>query len=246
MKLSKNFELLHREDELDLFIPVDLTNPPRPAEPSPVLVKERIHEEIEKLVQRLFLHAGPTEVPRIVSFSSIENEKRSSWICAQAAKALAIQSNRSVCVVDANLGSPQLHLHFHAENVLGLADALLSKGLIRTFARPLAIAKLSLMPAGSATADLYADLERLRLRFRELREQFDYVLISTSSVSRENGAIVVGQRVDGMVLIVEANQVRRDVVLQAKQRLNDAKVQLLGAVLDRRTFPIPESLYRKL
>jgi Mrp family chromosome partitioning ATPase len=45
---------------------------------------------------------------------------------------------------------------------------------------------------------------------------------------------------------VEANHSRRDTVRHAKEQLEGAQVRLLGAVLDQRTFPIPEKLYRRL
>jgi Mrp family chromosome partitioning ATPase len=56
----------------------------------------------------------------------------------------------------------------------------------------------------------------------------------------------MGHLADGIVLIVEANHTKRESVRQAKKHLETAQVQLLGAVLDQRTFPIPEFLYRKL
>jgi Mrp family chromosome partitioning ATPase len=48
------------------------------------------------------------------------------------------------------------------------------------------------------------------------------------------------------VLIVEANRTRRETVRRLKEQLEAAQVRILGAVLDQRTFPIPEKLYRKL
>jgi Mrp family chromosome partitioning ATPase len=48
------------------------------------------------------------------------------------------------------------------------------------------------------------------------------------------------------VLIVEANRSRRETVRRAKGQLETAHVRILGAVLDQRTFPIPEKLYRWL
>jgi Mrp family chromosome partitioning ATPase len=47
-------------------------------------------------------------------------------------------------------------------------------------------------------------------------------------------------------LVVEANHNRRDTVRRAKEQMESAQVRLLGAVLDQRTFPIPEGLYRRL
>jgi Mrp family chromosome partitioning ATPase len=47
-------------------------------------------------------------------------------------------------------------------------------------------------------------------------------------------------------LVIEANSTRRETTRKAKESLEAANVRLLGAVLNKRTFPIPEVFYRKL
>ena len=243
--MSRNFELLQQAVKEDLLTPAGMPVPLRQAMPSPALTRELANEEITKLVQRLFLHRGQADGPRVVSFSGIARDDRSSCVCACAGESLAPQADTSVCVVDANFSSPQLHTYFGVGNQTGLVDALTSEGSIRRFATPLSSENLWLMPSGSAKGDLYTRVERCRARFAELREEFDYILISAPPLTRETEATLMGQLADGIVLIVEANQTRRESVRQAKERLETAQVQLLGAVLDQRTFPIPEFLYRK-
>jgi Mrp family chromosome partitioning ATPase len=51
---------------------------------------------------------------------------------------------------------------------------------------------------------------------------------------------------DGVVLVLEANSTRRVTAKKAKQALEAANVRILGTVLNNRTFPIPEGLYRRL
>jgi Mrp family chromosome partitioning ATPase len=245
--MSKNFELLLQVAKDDFFTPPGLPVllPKEAATPVPPPLQKRLPEdEITKLVQRLFLHANQGGVPRMVSFSGITNDERSSWICARAGEALAAQVDTSVCVVDANLWSPQLHVHLVAKNRSGLADALSTKLPIRSFA--VGSGNLWLIPAGSAKPDLQTHMERYRTRFDELRKEFNYILVSAPALTRETEATLIGKLTDGVVLIVEANQSRREVVRQAREHLERAQVRLLGSVLDQRTFPIPEFLYRKL
>ena len=239
--MSKNFELLQEAAKEKWFTPVG--TPLRQLTPSPTPKRGPAKEEIAELVQRLFFHGGH----KVVSFSGIECDDRSSWICARAGESLASQADTSVCLVDANFGSPQqLHTHLDAGNRTGLAAALTTEGPIRSFATPLSIGDLWLMPSGSAKGNLSRYAESCRTRFAELRQEFGYVLISAPPLTRETEATLMGQLADGVVLIVEANQTRRESVRKAKEHLESAQVQLLGAVLDQRTFPIPEFLYRKL
>jgi receptor protein-tyrosine kinase len=248
--MSRNFEILQQAAKGDLLIPAGMPPPLGQAMPAPVHakvhMKEITNEQIEKLVQRLFFHGGQLGGPRVVSFSGIERENRSSWICARVGESLASQADASVCIVDANPWSPQLHAHFNAGNRTGLAAALTARGPIRSYATPLSSGNLWLMPSGSIEGNLHAHADRCRARFAELREEFNYVLVSAPSLSRESEATLLGQLADGIVLILQANRTRRASVRQAKERLETAQVQILGAVLDQRTFPIPEFLYRKL
>jgi len=243
--MSRNFELLERVAKEGSLNRGGMPEILRPPIPFPAL-KGSAKEEIAKLVQRLFFRGGHDGGPKIVSFSGIACDDRSSWICARAAEYLASQADNPVCLVDANFRSPRLHTHYDVGNRTGWAAALTTDGPIRTFATPLPVKNLWLMPAGSAKPGLEANVGRCRARLTELREEFDHVLVSAPPLAHENEATLMGQLADGIVLIVEANQSRRDSIRQAKEQLEAAQVHLLGAVLDQRTFPIPEFLYRRL
>jgi Mrp family chromosome partitioning ATPase len=245
--MSKNFELLRRVAKDDFFnLPVELAPVLVKAPPAIPFKKEPPDAEITKLVQRLFSQTEKGSSPKVVSFSGIARDDRSSWICAQAGEALAQQAGTSVCVVEANLTSPQLHVHLSAANSIGMVEALTTEGHVRDFAIPLRGESLWLIPSGVVTPGFQPSMDRYRERVAELREEFDYTLISAPALSRETEATVIGQLADGIVLIVEANHSRRETVRRVKEQLESAHVQLLGAVLDQRTFPIPQKLYRRL
>ena len=87
---------------------------------------------------------------------------------------------------------------------------------------------------------------RLRARITELRGEFDQVLIDTPPIHSYGDAILLSQLTDGVVLVVGSNSTRREPTRIAKESFDAAKIPILGAVLNKRTFPIPEALYRKL
>ena len=88
--------------------------------------------------------------------------------------------------------------------------------------------------------------DRMRLRLVELRAAFDYILIDAAALNAANDAVVLGGLSDGVVLTLKANSSRRETARKAVQELQAANVRTLGAVLNQRTFPIPEGLYRRL
>jgi succinoglycan biosynthesis transport protein ExoP len=86
----------------------------------------------------------------------------------------------------------------------------------------------------------------MKRRFGELRKEFDYVLIDAPPLNMYSEGFALGQLADGLVLVLEANATRRETATKVAERLNATEVKILGAVLNKRTFPIPESLYRRL
>ena len=47
-------------------------------------------------------------------------------------------------------------------------------------------------------------------------------------------------------MVLEANSTRREAALRVAEGLRAKQVRVLGAVLNKRTFPIPDSLYHRL
>ncbi len=206
-----------------------------------------VREEEIKLVQRVFLAPGQT-APRMVVFCGVEGGNGCSWVCARASETLAAQVSGTVCVVDANLRSPSLHQYFGVDNSKGLAEAVLDSPPSRDYAQQLRGANLWVLPCGSPPSDPYALLasDGLQLRMKELRSVFDYVLIDAPPVNSYTDATLLGRLADGIVLVIEANWTRRETARKAKENLESANSRILALVLNKRTFPIPEVLYRKL
>lgn len=215
--------------------------------PSPVRdLGGAAQEEIIKLVRSVFVFPN-SHAPRVVSFSSVEGNG-SSEICLRAAENLAKDVSGSVCLVDASLHAPSLYKWLRVDRCPGLADALTSSGPIKDYAVWVGPGKLWLLPSGIPGPDvrgLFAS-DRLGLRIAELRAQFDFVLIDLPPVGSCADAVLLGRMTDGVILVLEANSTRRETARTVKETLESAKVRLLGAILNNRTFPIPDILYRRL
>jgi Mrp family chromosome partitioning ATPase len=161
---------------------------------------------------------------------------------------LAARAEGPVCVVDANFRTPSLHEYFGVENVNGLAEATVESGPIQNFAQQIPEPDLWLMPSGKAAAQLCFPTmaDGLRVRMEELRNTFRYVVIHSGPLRLETSAMLLSRWTDGVVLVLEANATRRDAARRVKEILDAAKVSVLGVVLNNRTFPIPDVLYRRL
>ena len=259
--MSKNFELMQQAGLDQSLRPVRVPDVPssprrRPGnrrhtnghtKGAPLDIEQFAREESLRLVQRIFLLQTQAP-PRAVVFAGIDHGNGCSEICASVAQTLASNVRGSICLLEANLRSPALPGLFGTTNHYGLTDALLQEGPIRSFAKPLRGDNLWLLSSGSLAPDSAKLLnsDRLKARFAELRKEFDFVLIDAPPLTRYADAVAFGQMTDGFVLILEANVTRREAALKVSENLRASGIQVLGAVLNKRTFPIPESLYHKL
>ena len=96
---------------------------------------------------------------------------------------------------------------------------------------------------GKAEAE---DVRRAETLIEDLRRDFTYIVIDSPPLGEYPDAALFARMSDGLVMVVEANDTRRDTARKAKEMLDAGGVSVLGAVLNKRTFPIPEALYRRL
>jgi capsular exopolysaccharide synthesis family protein len=253
--MSKNFELMQEAGiSLGSSIPevksaasvLDHTQKARSREKK-FNLDSVAREESLKLVQRVFL-SGKAGAPRVVVFCGVDPGSGCSRICAQTAEMLASHKLGSVCLVDANLRAPSLPDILGVTNHYGLSDALRERGAIRGFSKQVRLENLWLLSSGSLATESSAMVsgDGMKERISELRKEFEFVLIDAPPLNTYADGTALGQLADGVVLVLEANCTRREVASRAAENLRAAQIPILGAILNKRTYPIPEMLYRIL
>jgi Mrp family chromosome partitioning ATPase len=164
------------------------------------------------------------------------------------AEVLASQVSGSVCVVDANLRSPGLHREFEVQNHYGLTDALQVTEPVRRFVTSLSRPNLWLLSCGAEVEGMHTMLgsDRMRALLPERQREFDYVLIDAPPMESGDDSLSLSRNAEGIVLVLRAHSSRRETARKAVRDLETANVRVLGAVLNRRTFPVPDSIWKKL
>jgi len=81
---------------------------------------------------------------------------------------------------------------------------------------------------------------------QSMRENFDYVILDAPPVTLFSETRTLCKMFDGIILVLEFEQTRKQVALKAKQELEDAGGNLLGIVINRRKYYIPQWIYRRL
>jgi Mrp family chromosome partitioning ATPase len=248
LPVSKNYELLRETGkDLELFHAETPQANTLSAVPSHLNGGGRVREEVLRLIQRVFLTGAPG-APRLVVFTGVDYGNGCSWVCARAAEALAAHVDGTVCVVEANLNTQSLHRYFGVTKGGGAADAALKRGPIHNLAQSIRGTNLWLMPGQALCSDTGGSMspEHLKARFAELGSEFHYVLVDAPPAGENSESLVFGRLADGVVLVVEAHATRREAARKVKENLEAANVRLLGAVLNKRRFPIPEAIYSRI
>lgn len=255
--MSRNFELLQRAEPENGGLPVSeirqhLAVKSEAAKKEKARVRtsagldEMAREEVAKLVQTVF---RPQDGPRrSVLFAGINSGSGCTWICSRIAAVLATSVSESVCIVDANFRTPSRQGLLGASGSHGLADALRTQRPVREFVKQLEPKNLWLLPCGcgpEASVSLLTS-DKMSGLVEELRKEFGYVVMDLPPLSTYADGISLGHLADGLALVLEANVTRREVALQVADRLRSMKIKVLGAVLNKRTFPIPESVYHRI
>lgn len=246
--MSKHFELMQQlERERSAGDERFSTQTPEARSRSAAAEGQWASDEALRLVQQVFLLQAQ-EPPRVVVFAGIDHGNGCSQMAASVAETLARNSSKSVCLVEGNFRSPALPSMFRTTNHHGLTDSLLRPGPIQSFAKEIEPDKLWLLSSGTLAADSASLLASAHLgeRFKELRAAFDFVIVDAPPLTKYSDAIVLGQQADGLIVVLEANATRREAASVAIANVRSANVPILAAVLNKRTFPIPQKLYNLL
>jgi capsular exopolysaccharide synthesis family protein len=247
--MSRHFELLQQiEKDNQVIAEADAVRSARIDGLKDVARPARIGgDETLRLVQQIFL--VQTEAPpRLVVFAGIDHGNGCSRICLSTAGTLAHNSRARVCLVEANFRSPGLPGLLGMTNHFGLTEALMNPEPIASFTKNAHRENLSLLSSGTLAGDsanLLAS-ENLRARLGELRKNFDFVIVDAPPLTRYSDAIVLGQLADGVILVIEADCTRKEAAAAVAENLRSTRIPILAAVLNKRTFPIPQRIYQWL
>jgi Mrp family chromosome partitioning ATPase len=80
----------------------------------------------------------------------------------------------------------------------------------------------------------------------ELKQKFDLLLIDASPVDISPDSISIARHTDGVVLVIEAERTRWQVIEHLRNKVVRNGGKVLGIILNKRKYHIPESIYRRL
>jgi len=77
------------------------------------------------------------------------------------------------------------------------------------------------------------DGERFRALLKEVKEEYDFVIIDTPSMAECADATIIAKEADAVILVIQENRVCRRMIEESLERLREAKSEVLGVVLNK-------------
>jgi capsular exopolysaccharide synthesis family protein len=215
------------------------------AEPAPF--EEPLHPAYERIIQTL-LAFRRTPRQSVVLFASAVSGEGTSTVARNTAIALGRHRTERTLLVDANLRTPSQHLAFKIDRNSGLSNVMKGTASLTSAIRNDVRPGLSFLPAG-APADSPPHLltqSALQGVVMALTSLFDWVIVDGPPATPYPDVAGIAGASGGAVMVCRAEKTRWEVAEEAKRVLEQSGVDVLGAVLNRREYHIPNFLYRRL
>lgn len=204
-----------------------------------------ITEQFRALRTHLLAHYGDKRFSTIIT--SAEADEGKTVTCLNLGIVLAERRERTTIVIDGDLRKGNVASYLRIQKGPGMADLIRGTATIESVARPTVYPNLFVIPAGEVRLnEVGALLGRPELKEigAELRQKYDYVLLDTPPVNRAADAGMLGQVVDGALLVVHMNKTHRESVDRAIRLLHASNITVAGLILTHQKFYIPNYLYR--
>jgi len=239
--MSKIYEALKRaERERELARDeAPVTRPPS-ASPTPTPPPEPSDDDdYRRLRASVIFHATSSELHTIL-VASVRHGEGATRTAVGLAKALAAEKGSRVLLVEANLRSPSLTRVLGLNGGPGVADFLSGHASAETLVTRIDGLNLSVVHAGSRT--VVVDGEAIGNLIAQLAPQFDFTIIDAPPVNHYADASVLSGKVEGVVLVVAADQTPVADAEAAKRNLDRVGARILGVVLNRRRLYVPATI----
>ena len=170
-----------------------------------------------------------------------------STVLAQYAEMLSRRGGR-VLLIDGNPRHPSLHRYFSIPDSPGLAEYVAGQAPREAVIHASGFQNLSVVPLGRCSDRSQAEriTEVLGDFGAGLVGSYEYVLVDTDFIGSPFFSQSAVQGGDGVVMVLRAGKTNRAVASRACDTVRRAGGEILGVVLNRRQFPIPDFIYRRL
>lgn len=169
---------------------------------------------------------------KVILVTSTEAGEGKSTISSNLALSLS-QDNKKIVIVDGDLRKPSIHKQFRISGSVGLTEVLIGE-------QSLSSVKYKINPYLDAItsghippnpAELLASEEMEKL-IKNLKEEYDYVIIDTNPIGLVADAQILSSKVDGVILVARYEKTKKENLLNCKKMIDQVGGNTIGVVLN--------------
>ena len=197
----------------------------------------------QNLADQVYLLVKDKKLTALQITSALPKEGASTVI-ANLGAYLADKLNHKVLIIDANLRAPAMHKIFGLKEQNGLSELLQNKiDFNEAVQNP--SPHLSVITAGQTELNpiTLLDSTMMRAELEQAKKKYEVILIDCANLRQFKDGYALADFTDGIMLVVNEGKTRRQVAQAALAAMEGKPAQLLGVILNGRTFPIPGFVY---
>ncbi len=156
-------------------------------------------------------------------------------------------ANNKILLIDGNLRTPSLHKRFRLPTSKDLINVLEEKESLENSIKPIT-QNVHVLSSGPSSLNPVTVLESRMMKelLKQAADIYDLVLIASAPLAKFKDATLIAGLADGVILIIDERQTRRQVTKIALEALRARKAKLLGFILNNRRFVIPKFIYDRV
>ncbi len=183
-------------------------------------------------VRSILLHGEDGVRRQVLLVASANSGEGKTTFACQLAGSLA-RAGRKTVLVDFDLRRPRVHELMQTPLELGLSEFLSDRLQIDTVIHRTSEAKLDVIPAGRVNDEALHSIARdgADSLFRQLRKDYEFVVVDSSPILYVADGGAIGRNVDGAILAIRSHISRMPVVAVTCERLEMLGIDLVGAVM---------------
>lgn len=169
---------------------------------------------------------------KVILVTSTEAGEGKSTISSNLALSLS-QDNKKVIIVDGDLRKPSVHKQFRISGSVGLTEVLIGEQSLNSVKYKInpyldAITSGHIPPN---PAELLASEEMEKI-IKNLKEEYDYIIIDTNPIGLVADAQILSSKVDGVILVARYEKTKKENLLNCKKMVDQVGGNIIGVVLN--------------
>jgi capsular exopolysaccharide synthesis family protein len=191
--------------------------------------------EAFRLVQSSIRFVNPDNPPKVICTTSVLPNTGKTTVTANLAMTFH-EAGCKVLILDCDLRKPHIHKLFAIENDTGIVNYLvdhdghpLDKFIHRI------LDGFDIIPCGTIPPNPTQLLHSNKFAemFSELKRRYDYILVDCPPIANMADTMIIGDLVDGIIMVINPGKTRADYLKHALGQLNEIRQKVVGVVFNK-------------